>query len=29
MVFVGFAGVAAILLFLITPLLKKKMHGLR
>ena len=29
MVFVGFAGVAAVLLFLITPLLKKKMHGLR
>ena len=29
MVFVGFAGVAALLLFLATPMLKKKMHGLR
>jgi proton-dependent oligopeptide transporter, POT family len=29
MVFVGFAGAAAIVLFLITPMLKKKMHGLR
>ena len=29
MVFVGFAGVASILLLLVTPMLKKKMHGLR
>lgn len=29
MVFVAFAGVAAFLLFLASPMLKKKMHGLR